>query len=1005
MGIGHHHGEQDGGQAFRTLWLVVAVGLCMLLSATGVLTHVAGIPLNAIAAVVGGLPVLTAALRELLHLRLSADLAVCLAAGAAIAIGEHFVAAEVILIMLIGGVLEDLAVHRTRGAIRALIALSPREATVLRHGGQQERLPIAQVAPGDTVLVSPGERVPVDGRVRAGASAVDQSPITGESLPVDVSSGQSVLAGSVNGAGVLEVTTEKVGPDTAFGRMVHLVEEAEKSKAPTQRLADRFATFFLPVVLACAGATYVVSGELVRAVTVLVIACPCALVLATPTAVSAGIGRLARRGILVKGGAALEALGRSRSILLDKTGTLTLAQLVVADVVPADGVDQAHLLRVAAAVESGSEHPVGRAILKEAEHRRLDVQRARDITAIPGGGIRGSADGKLVLVGSRALVAEHAVSVPEAILSTAEALQAEGKAVAFVAEGDRLLGLVSARDQARPEACEAVTRLLELFPAGVCMLTGDTAGAAGTLSEEIGITDVRSGLLPEDKTRIVQEFSRDRGPVTMVGDGVNDAAALTVADVGIALTDVGTDVAIEAAGIAIFGERHLEKLPEAVLLARRVLRTIRQNIILFALGLNSLGVITAAMGWFGPVAAALLHQVGSLFVVCNSLRLLVSGEDVTRGARTGLTRLRTGILGLRRPAMAALPVLYVLSGVYIVAPDQVGVVRRFGQVVRPVAGPGLHYRLPAPMTKLDRLTPSRTERMEIGFRTEGTGVSEAPPAYEWNIQHRGGRYQMVPEESLMTCGDQGFLDLNTVLHYRVTDPVRFLFAARDSRQVLRCVAESSLRAIIAETPLTDILTNGRADLETRARNDTAEAVGRYDIGVEICRVSLQDVHPPLAVVDAFRQVVDALEQKDAAVNRAQAYLNEQIPLGRGEAAGIRSRGEAESAALTAQATGGAGRFELITEGRSLDTAPDQVTDFHLYMETMEAALTRPRLLLLDSSLPGRRGLVLVGAGSLTESRGGTSLEQAVTTPDFGEDTAPRAPAGGRPAGPGQKELE
>ena len=1004
MGIGHHHGEQGHGQAFRTLCLAVAVGLCMLLSATGVVTHIAGIPLNAIAAVLGGLPVLTAAFRELFRLRLSADLAVCLAAGAAIAIGEHFVAAEVILIMLIGGVLEDIAVHRTRGAIRALIALSPREATVLCGDGQR-RVPIERVIPGDTVLISPGERVPVDGRVHAGASTVDQSPLTGESLPVDVSVGKSVLAGSVNGAGVLEVTAEKVGPDTAFGRMVHLVEEAEKSKAPAQRLADRFATFFLPVVLACAGATYMVSGELVRAVSVLVIACPCALVLATPTAVSAGIGRLARRGILVKGGAALEALGRSRSILLDKTGTLTLARLVVADVVPADGVAPARLLCVAAAVESGSEHPVGRAILNEAGHRRLHVHRARDIVAIPGGGIRGTVDGDQVLVGSRALLRDEAISIPEAMQDRAEELQAEGKAVAFVAGGGTILGLISARDQARPEARDAVARLIELFPAGVCMLTGDTAGAAAFLSEEIGISDVRSGLLPEDKTRIVQEFSRDRGPVTMVGDGVNDAAALTVADVGIALTDVGTDVAIEAAGIAVFGERHLEKLPEAVLLARRVLRTIRQNIILFAVGLNALGVAVAAMGWVGPIAAALLHQVGSLFVVCNSLRLLVSGEDITRGMGTGLTRVRTGALALRRPALAALPVLYVLSGVYVVGPDQVGVVRRFGHVLRPVAGPGLHYRLPVPMTRLNLFAPRRMERLEIGFRTEGTNVAQAPPAYEWNLQHRGGRYQMVPEESLMTCGDQGFLDVNAVLHYRVIDPIRFLFAARDSRRVLRCAAESALRAIVAETPLTDILTDGRARLETRTRDDTEAAVALYGIGIEVCAVSLQDVHPPLAVVDAFRQVVDALEQKDAAVNRAQAYKSEQVPLGRGEAAGIRSKGKAESATLVAQAAGGAGRFELITEGRALDTAPEQVTDFHLYIETMEAALTRPRLLLLDHSLPGRRGLVLLGSGRLTKAGLSAALDPETTTPDLEDRVVPRDGAGGGPAGNDQEGRE
>jgi len=964
MGIGHHHdGGHDHGGLLGSTRLPAMVGACMLLSGTGILRTVAGVPVNAIAAVAGSLPILIAALRELRHLRLSADLAICIAAGAAIAIGQHFVAAEVILIMLIGGLLEDVAVGRTRSAIRALMKLRPREATVLRDG-EPERVSIEKVTHGDIVLVSPGENIPVDGRVRDGHSAIDQSPLTGESLPVDVAPGSQVLAGTVNGAGVLRVAAEKIGPDTAFGRMVHLVEEAETHRAPSQRLADKYATWFLPVVLVCAAGTYLWSSDIVRAVSVLVIACPCALVLATPTAVSAGIGRLARRGVLVKGGAALENLGRCRSMLLDKTGTLTLARVKIADVVSVPGVGAADLIGAAAAVEIASEHPVARAIMRSAHERRVDIPDASDVRAVPGQGIEGHIGGETIRVGSRGFLESAGVGVPLDMGHRATVFKAEGKTLVMVSANDRFLGILTARDQVRDEAKAAVAKLRELFPSAVCMLTGDTKGAATALAAEIGIDDVRAELLPEDKTRIVREFGIDHGPVTMVGDGVNDAAALAVADVGIVLTDVGTDVAVEAASIAVFGDGHLEKLPEAVLFSRRVLRTIRQNIVLFALGVNTLGVATAAAGWFGPVAAALLHQVGSLFVVANSLRLLWHGADVARGLRQVCRRSASTVVAARRPIIATAAALYMLTGVFTVSPDQVGVVRRFGRVQRPLAQPGLHVRLPWPMSKLVRVTPDRVERIEIGFRTDVQTLATTPPAYEWNIQHRGGRYEMVSEESLMTCGDQSFLDVNAAVHFRVSDPAKFAFSARTPRDIVRAASESAIRGVIARRSLQDVLTDGKSGIEEEALGAVADTIASYDMGIDVRCVHLQDVHPPLDVVDAFRQVIDALEERDATVNRAEGYRSEQIPVARGQSAVIQEGAEAEYLETTARAHGAATGFESLVAGRALDPNPTQVTDRRLYMEALEKALAGARLSIVEPDLPVKRGLVLVGSERL-----------------------------------------
>jgi len=955
----------------------------MLLSATGVLRQVWGVPLNAVAALVGGLPILWRALGELRRWRLSADLAVCIAAGAAIAIGQPFVAAEVILIMLIGGVLEDVAVSRTRSALGALVRLLPREATRLANG-LRERVRVEALRAGERIAVAPGERIAVDGTVCAGTSTVDQSALTGESLPLEVHSGSRVLAGSLNAVGPLEVVAERVGPDTAFQRMVHLVEEAEHSKAPAQRLADRYASYFLPVVLACAGGVYVWSGDLVRAVAVLVVACPCALVLATPTAVTAGIGRLARRGILVKGGVPLEALGRSRVLLLDKTGTLTLARLRVSDVLPVEDGTAAELLAGAAALEQVSEHPVAKAIVEAAPARDRGLPVPDGVEVLPGQGIRGRVAGRAVSVGSAEFMAVQGVVMPASYAARAAALQDDGRVVVAVSFAGRFAGLVAAADEVRPEARVAVERLQRLYDGRLCVLTGDAAAAARRLADPLGIRDVRSRLLPEDKTKAVQEFRQGGVVVAMVGDGVNDAAALAVADVGIAVTDVGTDVAQDAAGVILHGQRHLEQLAEAVAFSRRVLRTVRQNLFWFAGVLNVLAVAAAGSGLVGPVAAAALHQVSSLLVVGNSLRLLWSGPEMASwGAGVAA---RSGVLMCRyaRPGLAGLMAAYVLGGFYAVPPGQVGVVRWCGRPAAP-ALPGLHYRLLWPVSRLDRVRLDAVERIEIGFRTNPS-AGTVPASYEWNIQHRDGRYVSVPEESLMTCGDQRFLDVNVVVHVQPSDPLEYLYGAADRHALLQALAQAAVGEVLARREVVGVLTSERSEIEADIGATMARGLSGLGLGVAVTAVHLQDVHPPLEVVSAYRRVVDALEEKASVVNRAQAYAFGQLPLARGEAAVVRSGAEAYRADAVASAAGGAAVFSAQAEAHGRDTAQRDVVDFRLYVEAMEAVLQGRRLVVADPALPGPVGLTLLPPAALASPRTDAVLQDSAQ----GTSVAPAA---------------
>lgn len=946
------------------LTLLVGAGLALYLS--GSLTAVYGYDLALLLALVGGYPIYVEAASALLRRKISADLAVGLAAFAALWIGEFLVAAEVIFIMLIGESLEHFAVDRTRAGIAALLKLRPETARVRRHDHEHE-IPAHEVLRDDVVLVRPGDRIPVDGRVRSGHSSVDQSPITGESLPADKSPGDEVFAGTINLYGSLELDVERVGHDTTLEQIIHLVEHAEAAKAPAQRLADRYATWFVPVVIVAALLTWYFTRDVKRAVAVLVVACPCALVLATPTAVAAGIGALVRRGVLVKGGVVLETLGRLRTVIFDKTGTLTLAQLQVQRIVAAPGHAEAEILRLAAAVESQSEHPAARIIAHQACQQQIALLQAERFLAHPGLGAEAQVAGHCVQVGSPRYMESCGAAMPEPLAAEVVRLGLDGNTVVLVASGGQVIGAIGLRDTVRPEAAAAIARLRQLGVSRIVMLTGDHAAAAHAVAEALKIEDVQSGLLPADKVEAVRQLQRTAGPVAMVGDGINDAPSLVAADVGVALAGIGSDVTISSAGLVLVGD-DLGKLAEAVACGRRMLRIIWQNIIAFAVVVNVLAVVAASLGWLSPVAAAVLHQVSSLTVVLNSLRLLIDWHHLQHHLAHRWEHLVAHRRRLAAAAVALLLAGYVLSGLHMVGVGEVAVVQQFGRFVEPIEAPGLHWRWPWPMGWHWRVRPDEVRRVEIGFRTTSGAFAE-PPAYEWNVQHRGGRYERQNEEGAVWTGDENLADVNYVVQYRVSDPHAALFHVGPTMadgtskwdHLVRAVAESCFHAEMSGRPIDTLLASDRAAVADAVRARMVAVLERYAGGFSIESVCLGDIHPPLEVVPAFRDVASAAEEKESSVNQAEAYQYETQALAQGQASQQVALAEGFQSDRTARAEGSAERFVGVATAYAL--APE-VTRLRLYLQTVEQVLPGRRKVILDRVPEGARRLLYLGAKGL-----------------------------------------
>jgi Cu+-exporting ATPase len=533
--------------------------------------------------------------------------------------------ALIIVFVMLGKWLEGRARGATASALRALMRLHPTTARVRRAGTEVE-VPVASLRLGDTVVVRPGERIPVDGRVIDGSAAVDASALTGESLPVDVVPGAAVRAGTVDTDGLLAVEATAIGAETMLARVVRMVEGAQASKAPIQRLVDRVSAVFVPVIVGLAVLTFVgwlLAGAapataLLNAVAVLVIACPCALGLATPTAIMVGTGAAARAGILIRDAGVLERAQAIRLVAFDKTGTLTEGQPAVVAVTPA-GAQAADVLRLAAALQRGSEHPLARAVLARAEADGIAPPRVERFRALPGRGVSGVLDGRTLLLGNRALLAASGVTI-EMLEAAAVAQEAQGRTVSWLAEAapvPRVLGLIGFGDAPRAGAAAAVRRL-HAMGLGTALLTGDSAGAAASVAGALGIETVEAGLLPADKSASLGRLRAALGGVAMVGDGINDAPALAAADIGIAMAG-GTDVVMETAGIALM-RPDPGLVADALDIARRTTGKIRQGLF-WAFAYNAIGVPLAALGWLSPAVAGAAMALSSVSVLANALLL------------------------------------------------------------------------------------------------------------------------------------------------------------------------------------------------------------------------------------------------------------------------------------------------------------------------------------------------------------------------------------------------
>ena len=568
--------------------------------------------------ILGGYPILKSALKALFIPDLNVDTLVSIAAIAATSVGAFQEAATVIFIMLLGEFLEHLTVGKTRKAISSLIQLAPKTAWVRREE-EEVRVPIEEVKAKEIVIVKPGERIPVDGKIISGCGSINQSMLTGESIPIEKGAGDRVYCGTINEAGSCEIETTQVAEDTKLAQIKRLILEAQAEKSPTQRVMDRFARYFVPAILLIALAVFLFTGDPIRAITILIVACPCALVLGTPTAVVAAIGNAARQGILIKGGAYLEQMGRLKALLMDKTGTLTYGRPRVVEVKALDGQDEKEVLYWAAIAEKRSEHPLARAIMDKAEEIGLIIPHPESFESFRGKGVKVQWDARKILVGNSPLFKERGIEVSESVKEIMRSKESEGKTSLLIALDHRIIGSISIADTLRERAKAAIDKIRREGVSEIWMLTGDSELVANRIGKELGIR-YEANLLPEEKVLRVKEWKKQAQTVAMVGDGVNDAPALAAADVGIAMGGAGTDVAIETADIALMTD-DLEKIPSAIRLSRKALRVIKENIA-FALVFNTVLVFLSAQGWVTMILGAVMHQASSLLVIFNSMRLL-----------------------------------------------------------------------------------------------------------------------------------------------------------------------------------------------------------------------------------------------------------------------------------------------------------------------------------------------------------------------------------------------
>jgi len=569
-----------------------------------------------VSVIICGFPLLYLAIWRIIYnkgmSKISSALLISMAMIAAIAIGDVFAAGEVAFIMAIGAILEEKTAERSKKGLKELISLAPQQGRRINNG-VEEMIKAEEIKVGDILRVLPGETIPVDGIIISGNTSVDQAIMTGESLPVDKGVGDSVFCGTINCFGAIDIEATNVGEDSSLQKLIRLVRDAENKQAPIQRIADKWATWLVPLALLIAIVTYFVTQDIVRGVTVLVVFCPCALVLATPTAIMAAIGQATKHGIVIKSGEALEKMGKVDTIAFDKTGTLTLGKLEVSDIISfSKELDENELLALAASAESRSEHPLGRAIVAHAKGKNLVLKDAERFHMEAGKGIYAKVSGRNLFCGSEKYLKENGIDIPQQVRDTVDALHDQGKASILVASDGLCVGVVGLSDVLRSTANEMVAQLDKMGTQTI-LLTGDNSKTADYFAKQVGISSVRAELLPEEKVQNIVQLQQEGKSVCMIGDGVNDAPALKRASVGVAMGAMGSDIAVEAADIALMSD-DISKIPYLKRLSNATVRTIKFGISLSLL-INFVAIFMSFMGWLTPTTGALVHNAGSVFVV------------------------------------------------------------------------------------------------------------------------------------------------------------------------------------------------------------------------------------------------------------------------------------------------------------------------------------------------------------------------------------------------------
>ena len=888
-----------------------------------------GFRIALIAAILGGARVLYGSLDSLLQGKLGADLALAIACVAAILIKEPLVAAEVVFIGLVGECLEGITFDRTQKALRGMLELFPRRCWRLDSSGNEQRILVEDLKVGDTVRVKPGARFPADGVILDGTSEVNTAALTGESIPQLKTPGDNILAGCLNGLGAITFKVMKVGNETAAGRVFDLTVKALASKNKLERTADRLARWFLPVVLCLAMVTFLgflfgsqtgwfrnpeipkpgfstaLRNALYPALSILVVACPCALILATPAAMIAAMGRLAGTGILIKGGNSLEQLAQINAFAFDKTGTLTEGKLEIGQTwFSGAGTNPDETLRLVASVEQSSEHPLAKLLVNFAKSKGIALSTCAEFKALPGFGIEAFIGNEKILVGSPRLFKDCGINIPEAADKAIKEFESSGQTVMVACIGDEIQAIFGARDRIRPEAVGVISKLREMGIERISLLSGDRQVVALQVANYLGIEECHGELLPADKEKIVAEIASSY-KVAMVGDGINDAPALARSNVGLAVGGPsGIEVVAESGDVVLLGDP-LRFLPLLIGLSRATLQTINQNIIYFAFGVNIVGIVITGWLWplfaptdwmeQSPLFAVIYHQFGSFAVLLNSMRLLWFQRESSLAASSSLSKLADGAGSLLERILdidehidfvfhnwqkviavfsSAIILVWLSLGLIQIQSNEIGLVQRLGRLLDDQLEPGLHWRLPFPFEKVTRIQPAKVRTIEIGFRTLSNGkVSSESGA--WTSRHESEGFYRVPDEAVMITGDGNLMEIQGSIRYIVTDPRKFLFNCNDVDAILRANTESILRELVGSKSLGALLTEDRGKFQFQAANLLESRINSLDssvMGVKLEGLSLHDLHPPQEVVRSYYAVTQAMEMRDRKINDAQGSV-------------------------------------------------------------------------------------------------------------------------------------